>query len=37
MWPLAGEGGAGAANSGELVALSAGQAAGRDQVLTYEL
>jgi hypothetical protein len=31
---LDGEGGAGTANSGELVALSAGQAAGRDQMLT---
>jgi hypothetical protein len=31
---LAGEGGAGAANSGEPAALSAGQAAGWDQQLT---
>jgi hypothetical protein len=31
---LAGEGGAGAANSGEPAALPAGQAAGRDQMLT---
>jgi hypothetical protein len=34
MWPLAREGGAGAANSGEPAALPAGQAAGRDQKLT---
>jgi hypothetical protein len=30
MWPLAGEGGVGAANYGEPVALSAGQAAEHD-------
>jgi hypothetical protein len=34
MWPLAGDGGAGAANAGELAALPAGQAAVLDQVLT---
>jgi hypothetical protein len=34
MWPLAGEGGAGAVSSGEPVALPAGQATGRDQELT---
>jgi hypothetical protein len=31
---LAGEGGAGVANSGEPAAMPAGQAVGRDQVLT---
>jgi hypothetical protein len=34
MWPLVGEGGAGAVSSGEPVALLARQAAGRDQELT---
>jgi hypothetical protein len=34
MWPLAGDGGAGAANAGEPAALPAGQAAVLDQVLT---
>jgi hypothetical protein len=34
MWPLAGEGGAGAASSGEPVVLPAEQAADRDQELT---
>jgi hypothetical protein len=34
MWPLAGEGGAGAANSGEPAVLPAAQAAGLDQMLT---
>jgi hypothetical protein len=37
MCPLAGDGGAGAANTGEPAALPAGQAIVLDQVLTYEL
>jgi hypothetical protein len=34
MCPLAGEGSAGAANSGEPAVLPAGQVAGRNQMLT---